>query len=71
MSRSSKTEINVHKTEKLRSVLATLPPFCLDFFRGIEPRTSLLTRINYAYDLRLFFSFVDCGVLCRDRAKLK
>lgn len=59
MSKSSKTEINVQKTEKLRSVLATLPPFCLDFFRGIEPRTSLLTRINYAYDLRLFFSFVE------------
>lgn len=59
MSRSSKTEINVQKTEKLRSLLATLPPFCLDFFRGIEPRTSLLTRINYAYDLRLFFSFVE------------
>lgn len=59
MSKSSKTEINVQKTEKLRAVLATLPPFCLDFFRGIEPRTSLLTRINYAYDLRLFFSFLE------------
>jgi integrase/recombinase XerC len=59
MSRMSKTEINVQKTEKLRNVLATLPPFCLDFFRGIEPRTSLLTRINYAYDLRLFFSFLE------------
>jgi integrase/recombinase XerC len=59
MSKSSKTEINIQKTEKLRNVLATLPPFCLDFFRGIEPRTSLLTRINYAYDLRLFFSFLE------------
>ncbi len=59
MSKSSKTELNVQKTEKLRSVLSTLPPFCLDFFRGIEQRTSLLTRINYAYDLRLFFSFLE------------
>lgn len=59
MSKSSKTEINVQKTEKLKNVLSTLPPFCLDFFRGIEPRTSLLTRINYAYDLRLFFSFLE------------
>lgn len=59
MSKLSKTEINVQKTEKLKNVLATLPPFCLDFFRGIEPRTSLLTRINYAYDLRLFFSFLE------------
>ncbi len=59
MSKQSKTEINIQKTEKLRSVLATLPLFCLDFFRAIEPRTSLLTRINYAYDLRLFFSFLE------------
>jgi site-specific recombinase XerD len=59
MSKASKTEMNIQKTEKLRGVLATLPPFCLDFFRGIEPRTSLLTRINYAYDLRLFFSFLE------------
>ena len=59
MSKTSKTEINITKTEKLRSVLKTLPPFCIDFFRGIEQTTSLLTRINYAYDLRLFFSFIE------------
>ena len=59
MSKQSKTDINIIKTEKLRNVLKTLPPFCLDFFRAIEPRTSLLTRINYAYDLRLFFSFLE------------
>jgi site-specific recombinase XerD len=59
MSKHSKTEMAIRKTEKLRSVLKTLPPFCLDFFRAIEPRTALLTRINYAYDLRLFFSFLE------------
>ena len=59
MSKASRTEMNVQKTDKLRSVLSTLPKFCLDFFRGIEPQTSLLTRINYAYDLRLFFSFLE------------
>lgn len=51
--------MNVQKTEKLRNVLATLPKFCIDFFRHIEPQTTLLTRINYAYDLRLFFSFLE------------
>ena len=59
MSKLSKTEINVKKTEKLRHVLDTLPKFSLEFFRGIEPNTLLLTRINYAYDLRLFFSFLQ------------
>ena len=41
---------------KLRAVLRELPPFCRDFFRSIEPNTSILTRINYAYDLRLFLN---------------
>ena len=59
MSKLSKNEITIRNTQKLRSVLDTLPRFCLDFFRGIEQRTSLLTRINYAYDLRLYFSFLD------------
>ncbi|MGI5849311.1 MAG: tyrosine-type recombinase/integrase [Christensenellales bacterium] len=59
MSKKRKAEINIKKTEKLRRVLSTLPPFCLDYFRGIEQNTSLLTRINYAYDLRLFFSFLE------------
>ena len=59
MSKTSKREITIQKTHKLRSLLATLPPFCLDFFRGIEQTTSLLTRINYAYDLRLFFTFLN------------
>lgn len=59
MSNLSKTEFNVQKTEKLRRVLDTLPKFCLEFFRGIETNTLLLTRINYAYDLRLFFSFLE------------
>jgi len=43
---------------KLRRILNDLPDFCRDFFRGIEPPTSILTRINYAYDLRLFFHFL-------------
>ncbi len=43
---------------KLRSLIAELPPFCGDFFRGIEPRTSSRTRIAYAYDLHVFFTFL-------------
>ena len=43
---------------KLRNVLRELPDFAQDFFVGIEQNTSLLTRLNYAYDLRLFFQFL-------------
>ena len=38
--------------------MTTLPPFCTEFFRGIEPRTSTRTRIAYAYDLSVFFDFL-------------
>lgn len=43
---------------KLRELVKGLPPFCSDFFRGIEPRTSSRTRIAYAYDLHIFFQFL-------------
>lgn len=46
---------NIHK---MRAVLETLPSFCGQFFRGIEPYTSARTRLAYAYDLRLFFEFL-------------
>ena len=32
---------------KLRHLIKDLPPFCGDFFRGIEPRTSSRTRISH------------------------
>jgi site-specific recombinase XerD len=43
---------------KLRELIRDLPPFCGDYFRGIEPRTSSRTRIAYAYDLHVFFDFL-------------
>lgn len=43
---------------KLRAVLATLPPFCQEFFRGIADNTSTRTRLAYAYDIRVFFEFL-------------
>ncbi len=49
---------NIENTLRLRDILSELPRFCGDFFRGIEPTTSSLTRIAYAYDLRVFFEFL-------------
>lgn len=45
-------------TEKINAILEQLPYYCTDFFIGIENRTSSLTRLNYAYDLRVFFDFL-------------
>ena len=51
-------------TLKLRALLEDLPPICAEFFRGIEPSTSVLTRYGYALDLKLFFKFLISGSLC-------
>lgn len=49
----------------MRSILEELPPFCKQFFRGIEEYTSARTRLAYAYDLRLFFEFLhEKNALC-------
>lgn len=44
--------------DKLENLLDDLPYFCREFFIGIENSTSPLTRLNYAYDLRIFFDFL-------------
>lgn len=49
---------DIENIKRLRVLIKELPPFCADFFRGIEPRTSTRTRIAYAYDLRIFFEFL-------------
>ena len=51
-------QTDVENTLRLRDVLKTLPPFCRDFFRAIEPRTTTKTRISSAYDIRIFFQFL-------------
>ena len=49
---------DIENTKRIRGILKELPPFCTDFFRGIEPRTSARTRRAYAYDLKTFFDFL-------------
>ena len=51
-------------TLKLRALLEDLPPICAEFFRGIEPSTSVLTRYGYALDLKLFSKFLISDSLC-------
>ncbi len=51
-------ERNLKNLDKIDEMLGELPYFCEDFFRGVQTRTSPLTRLNYAYDLRIFFDFL-------------
>lgn len=51
-------ELNKKNIMHLREILETLPPFCGQFFRGIQEYTSSRTRIAYAYDIRVFFEYM-------------
>lgn len=44
--------------ERLNNIIKDLPYYVEDFFIGIENRCSVLTRLNYAYDLRVFYIFL-------------
>ncbi len=50
---------DIENIKHLRELIKQLPLFCSEFFRGIEPRTSSRTRIAYAYDLGVFFQFLQ------------
>lgn len=51
-------ERNLKNLDKIDALMNDLPYFCEDFLRGVENRTSTLTRLNYCYDLRIFFDFL-------------
>lgn len=62
MEKNNKTnyhdELNKKNILHLRELLDTLPPFCAQYFRGMQEYTSSRTRIAYAYDIRVFFEYL-------------
>lgn len=57
-------QLKATNISRLRDLLQELPSFCKDYFRGIEPTTTIKTRIGYAYDVRTFFAFYRVRILC-------
>ena len=51
--------------QRLREILAELPPFLNMYFMSLNDQTSSLTRLGYAYDLRIFFNFLVEEVFTR------
>ena len=51
-------ELNKQNIRKLREMLTTLPPFCKQFFRGVDNIYGSRTKIAYAYDFRVFFEYI-------------
>jgi integrase/recombinase XerC len=54
----------IQRNERIRHLLKELPVVCAEYFRSVMYTTSPLTRLAYAYDLRLFFQY-----LCLERAE--
>lgn len=57
--RSYFEERTISSLERIRKIADNLPYYVEEFFVGIENRTTPLTRLNYAYDLRIFFDFLS------------
>ena len=64
-------ELNKKNIIHLRELLDTLPPFCSQYFRGIQEYTSSRTRIAYAYDLRVFFEYMHENNPVFNKMKIK
>lgn len=56
---SYKQQTDLKNIEKIREHLRILPKFCAEYFRSLEIRKSTNTRKNYAYDLGIFFYFLQ------------
>lgn len=50
---------NEQTEDKIELLLLDLPSFCMDFIYGTSNNTTALTRLNYVYDLRIFFDYLS------------
>ena len=51
-------QISMQRTQRIRDICRELPDACRDYFFAISQTTSALTRLAYAYDLRVFFQYL-------------
>ena len=53
-------KIDLENKKKLQEMMKELPKFCNEFFRYLDTRnTSSRTRLSYAYDIRIYFKFIQ------------
>jgi len=64
-------ERNIRCSKKINQILSQLPFFCEEFFLGIKNKTSYLTRLNYANDLKIFFNFLTREIIDFQDKKIK
>ena len=57
------TQTSFKTNERLKALQRELPVLCTDYFRAVSQTTSALTRLAYAYDLRLFFQYLTAELV--------
>jgi len=55
----------------LKKIKSELPYFVEEFFLGIDSKTSMLTKLNYARDLKIFFNFLVTEIYEFNGKKIK
>ncbi len=56
---SYQTERSQRINDRMKDLQRELPVSCTVYFRSISKTTRPLTRLAYAYDLRLFFQYLN------------
>ncbi len=51
-------DIDIQNIKRLRDNIKLLPSFVSEYFLSISETTSILTRIGYSHDLKLFFEYL-------------
>ena len=64
-------QVKIKNILKLREREKKLPPFCAVIFRGINDRVSTRTQVSYAYDLVIFFNFINDNVFDNAYASIR
>ncbi|MBP3645204.1 MAG: tyrosine-type recombinase/integrase [Clostridia bacterium] len=59
MANNYHTQASLDRSKRLRALLREMPDVCSDYFLSIEQLTSPLTRLSYAYDLKIFFQYLS------------
>ena len=54
---------DIQNNNELIKLEKELPIFCEEYFIGIESKTTPLTRLGYAQDLKIFFNFLTTQIL--------
>ena len=67
MEKTYHEKVKIENELKLRAMTKELPRFCQEYFLGTEHTTSSRTRLAYAYDLGIFFSFLhENNPICKN-----